>query len=173
MNRREYSSGWGAYHRNGVRDIEHLPNVTGQSTPYPVPLRPTGQSVKFTLNASVICNFSGGVPLSKGGSVGTRSGVNMRGAEGRPANELERAIDNQRLGQHIDRLALLAFAEDELAALPADIRNVLMMLTKRRMAVAGMDLGVGDMLRIRQQVEDYQESRLGNPAALRLAAQLR
>jgi hypothetical protein len=97
----------------------------------------------------------------------------MRGAEGRPANELERAIDNQRLGQHIDRLALLAFAEDELAALPADIRNVLMMLTKRRMAVAGMDLGVGDMLRIRQQVEDYQESRVGNPAALRLAAQLR
>ena len=97
----------------------------------------------------------------------------MRGAERRPANELERAIDNQRLGQHIDRLALLAFAEDELAALPDDIRNVLMMMTKRRMAVAGMDLGVGDMLRIRQQVEDYQESRVGNPAALRLAAQLR
>jgi hypothetical protein len=91
----------------------------------------------------------------------------------RPANELERAIDNQRLGEHIERLALQAFAEDELAALPIDIRNVLMMLTKRRMAVAGTNLGVGDMLRIRQQVEDYQDSRLGNPAAVRIAAQLR
>ncbi len=96
----------------------------------------------------------------------------MRFAEGRPANELEHAIDNQRLGEHIQRLALLAFVQDELDALPGDIRNVLTMLTKRRMAEAGMDLGVGDMLRIRQQVEHYQESRIGNPSALRLAAQL-
>lgn len=92
--------------------------------------------------------------------------------DSRPANELERAIDNQKLAEHLQRLALLAFAEDELDALPADIRNVLTLLTKRRMAEAGMELGVGDMLRIRQQVEAYQDSRMGNPAALRLAAQL-
>jgi len=91
----------------------------------------------------------------------------------RPANELERAIDNHRLGDHIAQLALLAYADDELAALPADLRTILVMLTKRRIAVAGLDLGVADMLRIRQQVEDYQETRTGNPAALRLAAQLR
>ena len=97
----------------------------------------------------------------------------MAFAEGRPANELERAVDGQRLDEHLERLVLLAFAEDELAAMPTDIRNVLTLLTKRRMAVAGMDLGVGDMLRIRQQVEDYQDSRIGNPAAVRIAAQLR
>lgn len=93
-------------------------------------------------------------------------------AEGRPASELERAIDNQKLAEHMERLALLAFAPDELAALPADIRKVLALLTKRRMAEAGTELGVGDMLRIRRQVEDYQDGRLGTPAALRLATQL-
>ncbi len=105
--------------------------------------------------------------------MGRSRGMQMGFAEGRPANELERAIDSQRAGEHIGRLALLAFGEDELAAMPADIRSILIMLTKRRMAVAGLELGVADMLRIRQQVEDYQDSRIGNPAALRLAAQLR
>jgi hypothetical protein len=91
----------------------------------------------------------------------------------RPAIELARAIDGHRLSEHVDRLALIAFAAEELAALPADIRNVLKVLTKRRIAAAGLDLGIADMLHIRQQVEDYQDSRLGNPAALRLMAQLR
>ena len=94
-------------------------------------------------------------------------------AEGRPANGMERTLDSAALGEHVERLVRLAFAEDELAALPTDIRNVLTVLTKRRMSVAGMDLGVGDMLRIRQQVEDYQDSHFSNPAAVRVAAQLR
>lgn len=90
-----------------------------------------------------------------------------------PASELERAIDIRRLNEHMEQLALLAFAPDEMSAMPGDIRTVLMMLTKRRMAVEGMDLSVSDMLHIRQQLEDYQDSRLGNAAAVRLAAQLR
>lgn len=93
--------------------------------------------------------------------------------EGRPSSELERAIDTRRLGEHIDALLLQAFAADELAAIPADLRKILDMLVKRRMAVAGKDLSLGDLLRIRQQFDDYAESRIGDPLAFRLAAQLR
>ena len=93
--------------------------------------------------------------------------------EGRPANELERAIDARRLAEHIDALILQAFSADELAAIPADLRKVLDMLVKRRMAVAGKDLSLADLLRIRQQFDDYADSRVGNPIALRLATQLR
>lgn len=93
--------------------------------------------------------------------------------EGRPSSELERAIDARRLGEHIDALLLQAFSADELAAIPADLRKILDMLVKRRMAVAGKDLSLADLLRIRQQFDDYAESRIGDPLALRLAAQLR
>lgn len=97
----------------------------------------------------------------------------MRDLDGHPASELERAIDARRLAEQIDALLLQAFSADELAAIPADLRKVLDMLIKRRMAVAGKDLSLADMLGVRQQFEDYAESRVGDPIALRLAAQLR
>jgi hypothetical protein len=92
---------------------------------------------------------------------------------GNHASELEAVIAAKRLNEHIEALALTAFSAEELAAIPPDFRKVLDMLFKRRMAQAGADLTLEDCLRIRQQFEQYADNRVGDPTALRLAAQLR
>jgi hypothetical protein len=93
--------------------------------------------------------------------------------EGAGANELETAIDARRLADRVESLALTVFSAEELAAQPPDLRNVLHMLFKRRMRVAGNDLSLEDCLRIRQQFDQYCDNRTGNGTAFRLASQLR
>lgn len=97
----------------------------------------------------------------------------MSDHRGNHASELEAVIAARRLNEHIEALALTAFSAEELDALSADFRKVLDMLFKRRMAVVGADLSLEDCLRIRQQFESYCDNRVGDPTALRLAAQLR
>jgi len=88
-------------------------------------------------------------------------------------SELGYELAERQLAERVAALALTAFSRDELDGMPAEQRTVLNVLLKRRLRQDGTEPGVGDCLLIRQQFERFCERRFGDPAAMRLAAQLR
>lgn len=97
----------------------------------------------------------------------------MAGMKSQYDSEIEQVIANRRLAERVEACALLAFAPEELAAMPAEQRSVLDMLIKRYLNRAGDTPEVGDCLRLRQQFEQFCERQTGGSDSFRLAAQLR
>ncbi len=89
-----------------------------------------------------------------------------------PASEIEAAIEARRRAERIEAAQLLVFTPEELAGLTTELRGVLDMLVKRRLAQPS-EPSLADLLHIRQQFEQFCENRTGDPVAYRLAAQLR
>ncbi len=86
-------------------------------------------------------------------------------------SELDLAIMQRRQAEELERIALLAFEPQELAALNTERRQVLFMLIKRRLRQT-LDPSLADALEVRRQFEDFCDRQSAAPSSLWLAAAL-